>query len=367
MRVLAVTNMYPTAASPWVGTFVEQQVEGLRRLGVEVKVLCLQRRYDGVDSGTMQFLFEGVRVYGGAGARIRRLAVEFRPEIVHVMYGGVMAEIATRALAEWPIVVSFCGGDLLGEPAKRLAKRLSIRYGVLASHIAARKADGIVVKSSNLRAALPSWIDRKKVWTIPNGVDLDLFKPMDPKACREQIGWREGPFHLLFPSFPENLCKGFDLAREAVDRLAASGMMVELHTLRDRPHREIPVWLNACDCLLLTSHLEGSPNIVKEALACDRGVVSVDVGDVRQRLAGIPGCFVTSRTAGDLAAKLCVALAGNGADGNRVQGRIRIQELSLERIAERLLDVYREVVKRRAASESLGTAGMSHQTSKTEV
>jgi glycosyltransferase involved in cell wall biosynthesis len=353
MRVLAVTNMYPTAASPWVGTFVEQQIEGLRRIGLEVRVLCLERPNGDADARTMQFLSGGVRAYSGAGGRIRHLAAELRPDIVHVMYGGVMAEVATRAVSDTPIVVSFCGADLLGEPARRLGKRLSIRYGIFASHAAARRADAIVVKSSNLRDALPARIDPRRVWTIPNGIDLDLFKPMDPGGCREQLGWREGSFHVLFPSFPENLCKGFDLAREAVGRLSASGMRVELHTLRDRPHFEIPLWLNACDCLILTSRVEGSPNIVKEALACNRSVVSVDVGDVRERLEGIAGCVVALATADDLAAKLRILLGRAG--GARVAGRERVEDLSLERIAERLLGVYRDVLQRRS-----GIAGSAH-------
>lgn len=360
MRVLAVTNMYPSAASPWVGTFVEQQIEGLRRLGLKVRVLCLERPHGGVGARTMHFLSGGVRAYSGAGGRIRRLAAEVRPDIVHVMYGGVMAELVTRAVSGTPIVVSFCGADLLGEPAKRLGKQLSIRYGVFASHAAARRADGIVVKSSNLRDALPPGIDPRKVWTIPNGVDLELFKPMDPSACREQLGWKKGPFHVLFPSFPENLVKGFDLAREAVDRLSASGMTVELHTLRDRPHSEIPLWLNACDGLILTSHVEGSPNIVKEALACNRGVVSVDVGDVRERLEGIAGCHVAVATADDLAAKLRIVLGRTG--GTRVEGRGRMQELSLARIAERLLGVYREVRQRRSRIAASADAEMVQST-----
>jgi glycosyltransferase involved in cell wall biosynthesis len=351
MRVLAVTNMYPTPSSPWVGTFVEQQVEGLRRLGLEVGVLVLDRPYGGVTDGTLRFLLGSVQAYGRAGRRIRRRVAEFRPDLVHVMYGGVTAELATRALSGVPVVVSFCGGDLLGEPAITFAKRLSIRYGVFASHLAARRADGIIVKSSNLRDAIPARIDPRKVWTIPNGVDLERFRPMDPAACRRQLGWREGPLHVLFPSFPEDPRRGFALARAAVDRLNASGMTVELHMLRDRPHSEIPVWLNAGDCLIFTSCLEGSPNIVKEALACDRAIVSVDVGDVRERLEGITGCFVASATADDLAAKLQSVLEGVANEDRRVAGRVRMQELSLERVAERLISVYREV---QASRETAG-------------
>jgi len=352
MRVLAVTNMYPTASAPWSGTFVEQQVEGLRRLGLSVEILLLDRPHGAgaVTAPTLLFLKGAVRAYRGAIKRIRRCAAELKPDLMHVMYGGVTAELATRAVSGLPIVVSFCGGDLLREPAPTAAKRLSIRYGVFASHLAARRADAIVVKSRNLREALPPGIDRRRVWTIPNGVDLERFKPMDPRACRERLGWPEGTFHVLFPSFPEDPRKGFALARAAVERLKTSGIEIELHTLRGRPHEEVPIWLNAGHCLLFASSLEGSPNIVKEALACDRAVVSVDIGDVRERLDGIAGCFLADAAADDLAAKLRLALPESPTEDRRVAGRTRMRELSLERVAERVLAVYREVVGARGRS-----------------
>ena len=107
------------------------------------------------------------------------------------------------------------------------------------------------------------------------------------------------------------------------------------------PHERVPLWLNASDSILLTSTHEGSPNVVKEALACDVAVVSTDVGDVRERIEGIDGCYVADATPADLAGKLRLALAGG-----RVRSRAAVAELSLPRTAERIRDVYAAVLDR---------------------
>jgi glycosyltransferase involved in cell wall biosynthesis len=101
------------------------------------------------------------------------------------------------------------------------------------------------------------------------------------------------------------------------------------------------VWLNASNVLLLTSLTEGSPNIVKEALACDLPVVSVDVGDVSERIRETEGCYLALSEPGDLAAKLHMVHSGPG----RVIGRVKMQELSLEQVALRLRDFYSELLE----------------------
>jgi glycosyltransferase involved in cell wall biosynthesis len=118
--------------------------------------------------------------------------------------------------------------------------------------------------------------------------------------------------------------------------LGQSGVAVDLHVLDGVPHEEVPTWLNAADVVLLTSLREGSPMVVKEALACNVAVVSVDVGDVRERLAGIEGCFVAEPTPEDLSHNLGRALART----ERIEGRERVAELSLERVADTLREIY---------------------------
>jgi teichuronic acid biosynthesis glycosyltransferase TuaC len=329
LRILAITNMYPTPQAPSSGTFVEQQIKGIRQIGCDVDIMFLNRAR------------KGMGVYLGLGRQLRARMTDYQPDIVHVMYGGVMADEVTRAVSDMPTVVSFCGSDLLGELLSGFVRRLIAGYGVVASHRAARRACGIAVKSKNLQDVLPDDVDRSKVRIIPSGVDLERFKPLDRDKCRRRLGWSGNCFHILFPTNSGDPCKRLDLAMAAVEAANHSGVQAELHQLRGVPHEEVPIWLNASDVVLLTSLHEGSPNIVKEGLACNIPVVSVDVGDVRERIQGIDGCYLASPEPTDLAAKLLMVHAGP----RRVMGRIKMQELSLERVAIRLKEFYGETLR----------------------
>jgi len=329
MRVLAVTNQYPTSRNPGVGTFIEQQVLGLRRIGVDVEGMHVDR------------CERGMRSYFTMGAELRSRIEQFQPDVVHVMYGGVMAERVTRIVKDRPIVVSFCGSDLLGEYLSGLLRRICSEYGILASHIAARRAIGIVVKSRNLEEALPATISRSKVRIIPNGIDLERFRPLNQVDCLNKLGWDSNKFHVLFPTNAGDLRKRLYLAQAAVHEANRSGLNAEIHQLRGVRHEEVPIWLNASNVVLLTSLHEGSPNIVKEALACNVPVVSVDVGDVSERVEGIEGCYIARPDADDLGTKLGLV----GARGGRVAGRERMQALSLEQTAEYLQSFYYEVLE----------------------
>lgn len=328
MRVLAVTNLYPTPKNPGVGTFIEQQVVGLRRIGVDVEVMHVDR------------CERGMRSYFTMGAELRSRIGQFHPDVVHAMYGGVLAERVTRIVEDSPTVVSFCGSDLLGEYLSGSLRRISSEYGILASHIAARRAIGIVVKSRNLQEALPDSVSRSKVWIIPNGINLERFRPLNQVNCRKKLGWDANKFHVLFPTNGGDARKRLDLAQAAVHEANGSGLNAEIHQLRGVPHDEVPIWLNASDVVLLTSLHEGSPNVIKEALACNVPIVSVDVGDVSERVEGIEGCYIARPDADDLGAKLGLV----GARGARIAGRERMDALSLEQTAQRLRGFYEEAL-----------------------
>src|SRR5205823_3231175 len=154
-------------------------------------------------------------------------------------------------------------------------------------------------------------IPPSKIRIIPNGIDLERFKPLDQNTCRNRLGWRADRFNVLFPTNSGgDPRKRPELARAAAEAAERSGFNVEMHDLRGVPHGQVPIWLNASDAVLLTSLHEGSPNIIKEALACNVPVVSVDVGDVRERIQGIDGCYIAYADASDLASKLQLVRAG---------------------------------------------------------
>jgi teichuronic acid biosynthesis glycosyltransferase TuaC len=327
MRILAVTNMYPTALAPGMGIFVEQQIEGLRRIGLDVNVLFLDRVQD------------GMTVYKGLVRQLRSRIKYFQPDLIHVMYGGVMAGLVTKSVKDRPVIITFHGTDLLGEHLSGFLKNLIAGCGVVASWRAAQCSSGIVIVSKSLQDALPKDVNAP-VRIIPCGIDLERFKPLDQDACRAKLGWNPNRLHVLFPSNTGNPVKRPELAQAAVDVFNRSGIRAELHFLRGVPNKEVPKWINASDVLIMTSLHEGSPTILKEALACNVPVVSVDVGDVRDQIQGIAGCHLALAEPDDLAAKLSIVCSGT----RRVKARDNMQRFSLDRISTRLHEFYTEIV-----------------------
>jgi glycosyltransferase involved in cell wall biosynthesis len=330
LRVLAVTNAYPRTEEESVGRFVKEQLDSLVSAGVDVRLVHVDRTR------------EGSAVYRRLGSRLQTALAEHEPEVVHVLYGGVMAGIASRRVDGLAaLVVSFCGNDLLGEGEVGLRRRVVERYAIACSHRAARRSDHVIVKSEALRRALPRGIDAARVSLLPNGVDLDRFAPRDRAGCRDELGWQHDRRHVLFPAAPSRPEKRYHLARAAVDSLRGFED-VELHVLDGVARGDVPKWLNACDAVLLTSTHEGSPNVVKEALACDVAVVSTDVGDVRERVAGVVGCVVADAVPEALAEGLRTAFAAG-----RVSGRDAVRPLSLDRVAGRLREIYETAAEHR--------------------
>ena len=326
MRILAVTNMYPIESAPSLGIFVEQQVKGLVAIGVQVDVLHLNR------------WVQGPGIYWSTTKRIEEQLRKYPYDLMHVMYGGIMAEVATRTIQRPPNIVTIHGSDLLGERLSGPMRRVTAHIGVIASRMAARRADGVVTVSDCLREALPGGVDRGKVRVIPCGIDLERFKPADQAACRRELGWDDNCHHVLFAVSGDPV-KRPELARSSIAVLNERGTRVQLHELSRIPNERVPVWINASNALLLTSLHEGSPTIVKESLACNVPVVSVDVGDVRGRIKGVDGCAIVDADPTLLADALAHAFSTRA-----INGRSRVMELSLKTTAERLRDFYQEII-----------------------
>ncbi len=216
MRILAVTNMYPGPQAPALGTFVEQQVVGVPK-------------------------------------QLRAQIDRCQPDVVHVMYGGIMADQVTRTVRDRPTVVTFHGSDLLGQHLSGLLRSVTAGYGVRASWKAARRADRIVTVSKALKESLPRDINSRKVAIIPNGIDLERFKPLDRSECCRRLGWDPNLFHVLFPANGGDPVKRPTLAQAAVNSLQSAGIPAEMHYLRGIPNSEVSIWLNASDVVLLTS------------------------------------------------------------------------------------------------------------------
>src|SRR5256885_4850054 len=154
MRILAITNIYPSPAFPASGVFVKEQVKGLRSIGLEVRVLFVDRRQ------------EGPLTYYRLRDKIGRAVADFEPDVIHVMYGGVMADQIVRRHHVRPVVVTFHGSDLLGENLSGLARKIVSRYGVYCSRRAAKSAEAVVVVARHLGKVLNGVASAGKVRVI---------------------------------------------------------------------------------------------------------------------------------------------------------------------------------------------------------
>lgn len=338
MRILAVTNIYPTRERPGSGVFIEQQVKSLSSRGIDTRVMFVDRRS------------EGPSVYYRVGSMLEGEFRRFAPDLVHVMYGGVMADQVTKRNGLPPALVTFHGSDLLGENLSGIARKIISHYGVLCSRRAARRADGIIVVARHLLKALGKAVNQSKVQVIPCGIDLKRFRPMDRKSCQERLNWEPEHFHVLFATSAGDPVKRPELARAAVDLLERKCGRTTFHVLSGTPNTEVPYWLNAADVLLLTSKHEGSPTIVKEALACGLPVVSVKVGDVAERIEGIDNCHLAEAEPAALARKLELVFKLR----RRLDCREKLRELSCEAIATQLEHFYQEIITRSAVANTAG-------------
>jgi glycosyltransferase involved in cell wall biosynthesis len=241
---------------------------------------------------------------------------------------------------------NFHGSNLLGQPFERSLRRLFSACGVIASRQAARRCDGIVAVADHLLTRLPENVPSSRIQIIPCGIDLDLFKPIDRALCCERLGWAQDTFHVLF-QYTGDPVKRPELAQAAVERLKALGVNAEFLHLRGVSYDQVPIWLNASDVLLVTSHHEGSPTIVKEALACNLPIVSVRVGDIPQRIQEIQGCHLSAPDATELAVNLQKVQMNPG----RIEARETVRSVSADHCARLLSQFYVQVFGERSVSQ----------------
>jgi len=306
-RVLVVTNMYPDAQNPDFGTFVHEQVSGLQERGLQVDVLVV-----GGKRRKLSY-FEGAR-------RFWRQLRQQDYDLIHAHY--VFSGIVARLQRRYPLLVSFHGAAEMVGWVGWLCKAL------------APLADAVTVTSEQHKRDL----GRRDAHVVPCGVDLDLFVPMSRTAARQQLGLPAQGALVLFVGIPRPE-KRLDVIEGAVQILQRQDPNVQLLVVTGQPHERIPLYMNACDVLALASDYEGSPVVIKEAMACNLPIVSVDVGDVAQVIAGVEGCYICRRDPVDMAAKLGLALER----GRRTAGRRVIQSLGLDNTVDSMLRIYEEL------------------------
>jgi glycosyltransferase involved in cell wall biosynthesis len=326
VKVLFVTNAWPTAERPWYGTFVESMAASMREVGVDIDVFPIRG-----DASRRAYLTAARDI----GARTARGGYD----VVHAHYGhsGVIARMQRRT----PVVVSYLGDDLLGTrtPSGSITPRSRIEATVFRE--LARFCAATITMSEEMEYRLPRSC-RGRNHVIPNGVDLARFAPRARAEARAELGWNDGRPVLLFAADPAVATKNFALTKAAHERAVSAIGDIQLVVAAAVPPAEMPTYMSAADALILTSRSEGSPNVVKEAMAAELPVVATPVGDVRARLDGVPGCFVRPPEPGALAEAVVAAVR----HGRTPQARVRVAEVSLSAVAQAVRAIYEDVAGR---------------------
>ncbi len=284
---------------------VDVQAEGLTGAGVDVEFFEVKGK--------------GLKGYLGAVSELKKALKKNDFDVVHAHYGlsGIVASLAGAK----PLVVTLMGSELYMNGSFRLAMKFFSRL----------VWNNIIVQSEKMKA-----VAGKNAIVLPNGVNIRQFRNVDRVKAKEITGFLSGK-HVIWVSNPERQEKNYKLAKETVEFLNRKD--VSLEVVKDVPHDDIPYYFSAADALLLTSKWEGSPIVVKEALASGLPVVSVDVGDVKELTAGVDGCYVTGSNAEQLAEALSKALSFEG----RTYGIKNIEQLDTKIISKRLKDIYQKM------------------------
>lgn len=319
--VLMVTNAWPRDDHRSYGIFIRRQIESLTALGLRCDVIFVEG-------------YRGRSDYLRAMLHMLRLNWSSkRPRLVHG-HGGETA-LVVRCYVRSPVMVSYCGDDLLGTPRADGSLTYSSRVRRFILRHQARLLDASIVKSDGMRSSLPTGA-RTSNFVLPNGVDRSRFRPRPREQARAELGWPCDERIVLFAADPELPRKRHWLAalacREAEDRIGPIRLQVANGVAPD----DMPRLMAAADCLLLTSSIEGSPNVVKEAVSCGLPVVAVDVGDVRQILKGVEPSWVCLPRPIALGDALVQCLS----ECRRSNGWERSAWLSEEQIGARLLSLY---------------------------
>lgn len=308
MKILFVASYNKERFAP----FIVEQAEVMRRAGCDIVFFGLQGK--------------GYRGYLKNLPALKLKIKEFHPHLIHAHYGlsGLLANFQRKV----PVVTTYHGSDINDRkvlPFSRLAMRFSVW--------------NIFVSQKTLEIAKPN----KKYSLLPCGIDLTDLQLTEKQEARRKMHLSLDKKYILFAGAFDNPVKNAQLAQKTVAQL--NDPNIELLELKGYSRDEVTLLMCAVDAFLMTSFTEGSPQVIKEAMACGCSIVSVDVGDVKERVEGIEGCYVARmREPNELAELLLKAMSFV----DKTKGRERIFSDGLENgiVARKLMEVYDKALKR---------------------
>ncbi|WP_417315545.1 glycosyltransferase [Cycloclasticus pugetii] len=301
MKVLFVSGGN-SSAMPFVG----EQAESLRKLGITIDEFKI------IGRGSLGY-FRNLK-------KLKCVMKGKDYDLIHAHYGlsGLLSVLQRKV----PVVITYHGSDV------------NQKYIRILSLLAAKISAYNIFVSDDLfkKAGYPK---RSKV--IPCGVDVEVFKPADKGQARMLLGFSSEKKYILFASHFDNPVKNYPLAKRAIETVASHD--IELVELKGWTRSQVSLLMSACEALLMTSLSEGSPQVVKEAMACNLPVISTDVGDVKDKISTLKNCYITAFDAYDIASKLNLVINSKTLTDSRGD----IISHSLDAVALSIYSVYRKV------------------------
>ena len=309
--------------------FIEEQIVALQQAGVEII------RYGVTGKGIVGYLREL--------SALQRFIRSQQPDIIHAHYGlcGLLANLQRRV----PVVTTYHGSDI-NKPNIRRFSKIAIHLSAFNIFVSRRNVNIALSPNSLIASRL-----KKRSALLPCGINLpEPWAELQNKSVGQLTlnQWVQGVLskdakNILFAGAFDNKVKDPELAKIAMSELEREGIKVNLIELKGYNRDQVNALMYNSDALLMTSKTEGSPQVIKEALACGCPIVSVDVGDVAERTSGVEGCHVVpSREPKDIASAILQAFAFN----SRTNGREKVIELGLtnKQVAEHLITIYKQCI-----------------------
>ncbi len=323
MKVLFVSsgNSKNFAITP----FIKAQGESLTKAGVQIDYFLIRGK------GFLGYI---------KSAKLLRAYLRKTPvDLVHAHY-TLSGLTAVLSFSKFPIVLSLMRSDAYGEYIGENKIKFSSRYLILLTYFIQPFVNSIICKSKHIQRFVYL---KKKSHIVPNGILLDKIT-VSEKGFKEELGLSSGKKNVLFLGDKSDKRKNLYIIEKALKLINTN----DINFVLPYPvsHDMVVKYMNSVDVLVVPSYMEGSPNVVKEAMACNCPVVATDVGDVRWLFGDEPGHFICGFQAEDIAEKIKLALDFSEKQG-RTNGRKRILDLGLdaETVANTIVHLYKEVIK----------------------
>lgn len=309
-----------------ISPFIKTQGESLTLAGIDVQYFPI--------------IGKGILGYLMAAMKLRKHLKHNLFDIIHAHY-TLSGWVAVLSFPRQPIVLSLMGSDTYGQYIREGKKKFSSSYLIILTFLIQPFVKSIICKSNNIKKNI---FFNKKTRVIPNGVSLEKFK-YHSNNYRKELNLNSEKQYILFLGSKSNRRKNFKLAQVSIKHIKSG--YISLIAPYPVEHDKVIKYLNSVDVLILTSLMEGSPNVVKEAMACNCPVVATDVGDVRWLFGNTEGYYITSFDPEDVAEKIKRALEFPKRKG-RPKGRERIIQLGLDSdtVAKKIINVYKEALSR---------------------